>query len=935
TGFLGWRVRDQLASIKRHRLDRDFILHYDRRMFSAAIRRSLRWHLVVLAAVSVGISCNRQPEPDASTADGELPIQEPSLLLVTVDTLRPDRLEPYGASDVETPTLARLAEGGIVFDRAYAVAPITLPSHASILTGLYPPQHGVRNNGINFLEEDLETLAEMLQGEGFRTAAFVGAAVLGRRYGLGQGFESYDDRIGGEGGSTSRWGISDRPAVQVVRSAREWLDGMGPQERFFAWVHLFDPHAPYAPPSPFAERYATRPYDGEVAYIDAQIGWLLEHPRIDRDVLVTVVGDHGESLDEHGEGTHGILVYDSTLQIPWILKVPGGPKGRREESPVSQIDILPTLLGFLGVDSRSGVQGRSLEPRIVANGELSVEPLYAESYQGFSAYGWARLHTLLRWPWKLIQATTPELYNLEQDPGETTDLAGQEQTLLETLEAELDPFIQESEQQIALDDETAQALRSLGYMAATQPRALEDHQRPDPREMIGLHNELLEFFDRGPHTPSETITELERVLDLDPDNLTALRELPQALADAGRYEEIEAVIQRILALDANPASILLLYATIEHQHGNLDKALGLTEEALELDPGLATAWMERTSLLLQLGDVGRARTVLEEAVRQCPEEPWLDIYYARLAEMADGQTESAVNRLRQALDEDPTILEGHLFLSEALESSEEIQAAADTLSAALERWPENPELHSRLGLLSIRLHDSDAAELHLSRALSLTPEPRPDIQAALDFVRSQSAGQTPGPAPDSTPGVQQAATHLQAGRLDDAQAELDRLHSDQPRDTDVLALMAAVQIQRGNLTGAEDLLQQVLEIDPQQASTWSDLGLIVEQQGRIDEARKHYDKALQIDPGLWQALVNLGISAGRQQDWQRAADYLEEALRVAPGQRDLHLELADLYAGPLNRPDLAKDHLASFLSAAPGDPRADLVRQRLSQLADN
>ncbi|MGB5173373.1 MAG: sulfatase-like hydrolase/transferase, partial [Thermoanaerobaculia bacterium] len=600
-----------MAAIKRHRLDRDFFLHYDRRMFSAAIRRSLRWHLVALAAASVGISCNRQPEPDASTADGELAIQEPSLLLVTVDTLRPDRLEPYGASDVETPTLARLAEGGVVFDRAYAVAPITLPSHASILTGLYPPQHGVRNNGINFLEEDLETLAETLQGEGFRTGAFVGAAVLGRRYGLGQGFEIYDDRIGGEVGSTSRWGISDRPAVEVVRSAREWLDGIGPQERFFAWVHLFDPHAPYAPPSPFAERYATRPYDGEVAYIDAQIGWLLEHPRIGRHVLVTVVGDHGESLDEHGEGTHGILVYDSTLQIPWILDVPGGPAGRREETPVSQIDILPTLLDFLGTDRRPEVQGRSLEPRIVAYEEVSTDPLYAESYQAFSAYGWARLHTLLRWPWKLIQGTNPELYNLEQDPGETTNLASQQQALVDSLAAELDPFIGESQQQIALDDETAQALRSLGYMAATQPRSLDNHQRPDPRDMIGLHNELLAFFDRGPHSPSETIAELERALSLDPDNLTALRELPQALADADRYEEIEPVIRRILALDANPASILLLYATIEHQRSNLDRALKLTEEALELDPGLTKAWAERALLLLQLGRADQARAVLE------------------------------------------------------------------------------------------------------------------------------------------------------------------------------------------------------------------------------------------------------------------------------------------------------------------------------------
>ncbi len=907
-------------------------------MFSAVTQRSIRCQLAALMALTTlyfGSSCRRPPESEGSRAAAELEPGDLSLLLVTIDTLRPDRLEPYGASDVETPTLARLAASGIVFDRAYAVAPITLPSHASILTGLYPPQHGVRNNGINRLEGDFETMAETLRGEGFRTAAFVGAAVLGSPYGLAQGFEAYDDQIGGGSDATSRWGISDRPAAAVVGSTREWLDGLGADERFFAWVHLFDPHAPYSPPSPFAERYGPRPYDGEVAYIDSQIGRLLEHPRLGGNVVVAVVGDHGESLDEHGEGTHGILVYDSTLQIPWILTVPGGPQGLRDETPVSQIDILPTLLDFLGVDPRPQVTGRSLRPELAAAGEVSTAPLYAESYQGYSAYGWARLHSLLRWPWKLIQTTTPELYNLEKDPGEAINLAAREPDMVAALAAELANFIAESEQQIELDTETAEALRSLGYMAATQPRALENLQRPDPSEMIGLHNDLLDFFDRGPHSATETVAELQRVLRLDPDNLTALRELPQALADAGRYEEIEPVIQRLLPLDANPASILLLYATIEHQQGNRTDALELTEKALEIDPDLTKAWMERTILLLQLGDPDRARAVVEEALQQSPAEPWINIYYARLAEMVDAETESAIHRLQGALDQDPTILEGHLFLAEAQETSEEFQAAANTLRAALERWPNDLELHSRLGLLAIRLRDADAAEAHLSRALSLSEEPRPDLQAALDFARSQKSGAAPPTAAAPSPAVQQAAGHLQAGRLDEAQAELDGLLMAEPRNTAALSLLAAIQIQRQDLAGAEERLRQVVEIDPLQANTWSDLGLIVEQQGRVAEARQHYEKALQVDPGLWQAMVNLGISAGRQQDWQQAADYLEEALRIAPEQHDLHLELADLYAGPLDRPDAAKDHLSAFLSAAPGDPRANLVRQRLSQLADS
>ena len=905
-------------------------------MFSGAIYQSLRsiTSLLACAGLSLVLACNRTPDAGGPTSGVRATTGAPSLLLVTVDTLRADRLEPYGASDVETPNLARLAARGVVFDRAYAVAPITLPSHASILTGLYPPQHGVRNNGINFLRDDLETLAEILSDRGFRTGAFVAAAVLESRYGLAQGFEVYDDSIGsGQGGSSTRWGVEDRPAAEVVRTARDWLDGVGPQERFFAWVHLFDPHAPYTPPPPFAERYSRRPYDGEVAYVDAQIGYLLDHPRLGEDVLVTVVGDHGESLDEHGEGTHGILVYDSTLQIPWILDLPAGPKGRRIDTPASQIDMLPTILDLLGFDTPQDLPGRSLRQHLETDSPVEVEPLYGESYQGYSAYGWAPVHTLVKWPWKLIQASSSELYNLLEDPGETADLAAAEVDRVASLRAQLEPFLQTSEQQISLDPETRQALRSLGYMATTQPRELEDGERPDPRDMIGLHNELLAFFDSGPHSPTATIAELERALARDPHNLTALRELPQALADAGRHEEIEPVMQRLLQLDANPAPILLLHATLEHQRGRLDAASRLIDEALELDPELAKAWAEKTLLLIQLGQADRARETLQQAVERCPTDPWLQIYYARLVELVDGNHEEATRRLRQAVEEDPTILEGRLFLSEALEASGQLQAAVDVVRDALVSWPGDPDLHFRAAQLSMRQGDATAAEAHLQRASSLSNGARPDIQAALDAVRSR-AGTAATRAPSSSAGLQQAMPHLQAGRLDEAETIVDRILGSEPRNADALAMKAAIRIQRGDLPGAEALLRQVLGIDPSQANTWSDLGLIVEQQGRIDEAREHYEKALQVDPGLWQALVNLGISSGRQQNWPQAADYLERALEVAPGQHDLHLELADLYAGPLGRPDLARSHLTAFLSAAPNDSRGEMVRQRLDRLAD-
>ena len=259
--------------------------------------------------------------------------EERPVLLITVDTTRADRLEPYGAEQIATPRLQELADQGIVFDNAASAAPITLPAHTSIMTGLYPFQHGVRNNGLQYVPDDMETLAERLYREGYRTGAFVSAAVLERRYGLDQGFEVYDDDLS-TGTNRAERAVADRPGNAVVDSAVSWLDSLGEDENYFAWVHFYDPHAAYSPPPPFRDEYRGRPYDGEIAFMDQQIGRLLDHPRVrggDKSSapIIVVLGDHGESLGEHGEQTHAILAYDSTLRIPFILKIPGGPAGAR------------------------------------------------------------------------------------------------------------------------------------------------------------------------------------------------------------------------------------------------------------------------------------------------------------------------------------------------------------------------------------------------------------------------------------------------------------------------------------------------------------------------------------------------------------------------------------------------------------------------------
>ncbi|MEO1367598.1 MAG: sulfatase, partial [Acidobacteriota bacterium] len=351
-----------------------------------------------------------------------------SLVLLTLDTTRADHLAPYGG-DVPVPALAELARTGVVYEEAYAVAPITLVAHASLLTGLWPPQAGVRNNGIHAAGDELVTLAERLRGRGYRTGAFVSAAVLERRYGLDQGFETYDDDLSSGLRRLPRM-VPDRPAGATVDAALAWLDGLGGSERFFLWVHFYDPHAPYLPPSPHREAWPGRPYAGELAYLDAEIGRLLGHPRLrpgDGAPVTAVIGDHGESLGEHGEQTHALLVHDATLHVPFFLRWPGGPEGARVRGPVSQVDVLPTLLDLLGLKAPPDLPGSSVVPGSRRAQSDARRPIYAETYLPHYTYGWSKLRSLRRGPLKLIAADGGvELYDLRLDPRELSDVAEQQ-----------------------------------------------------------------------------------------------------------------------------------------------------------------------------------------------------------------------------------------------------------------------------------------------------------------------------------------------------------------------------------------------------------------------------------------------------------------------------------------------------------------------------
>jgi arylsulfatase A-like enzyme len=350
------------------------------------------------------------------------------VVVITLDTTRADRLSAYGFLDASMPALERLARDGVVFDQASSVAPLTLPAHASLFTGLFPPGHGVHDNAGQALSASHTTLAEILQARSFRTGAFVGSAVLSADRGLTQGFDSYRSERSLDHHATD---TRQRRADDVVDDALRWLDDIG-RARFLLWVHLYDPHRPYEPPEPYRSLY-TDPYMGEIAFADAQIGRVLtaldQHALLENTIVV-VAGDHGESLGEHGERDHGIFVYESTLRVPLIIRVPGGPRGRIGEV-VRLIDVMPTLLDLLSVSGPS-MDGVSLAGLMDGRDRQLGLEAYSESLYP-QRFGWSPLRALREGRFKVIEAPRPELYDLERDPFETRNLYDERRPLAEAL----------------------------------------------------------------------------------------------------------------------------------------------------------------------------------------------------------------------------------------------------------------------------------------------------------------------------------------------------------------------------------------------------------------------------------------------------------------------------------------------------------------------
>jgi len=555
---------------------------------------------VAAAALALLLACGCAPERGA---------RPDRILLVTVDTLRADHVGSYGSVSAHTPQMDTVAAQGVRFAEAISPAPLTLPAHASILTGLDPPAHGVRHNSIHRLADDLPTLPERMREAGYATAAFVGSLVLDRRFGLARGFDHYDDRMGSR--RSARVGFAERRADRVVDAVLAWLESA--PERFFLWVHFYDPHSRYDPPRGFASAFASRPYDGEIAFADAQLGRLLAAlgPDASRQ-LVVVTSDHGESLGEHGEATHSYLVYDATQRVPLLLRGPGLPAGLAVEVPVRLLDLAPTLLELAGAPGLGAVEGRSLLP-LVAGRDLEPRSAYLETLATQLDLGWSPLVGLRAGGWKYIRAPRPELYELGADPAELDNRADREPEVVARLERALEARSAGARPPLAdveLGAQERELLEGLGYAVpdADPPVGLGVVGGPDPKDRI---HQLRAFaraeseLDRG--RPARALAALDAI-DESGAHVSALR--ASAALAAGDPARAAGEARRALAGAPQRDDMWILLGRAEEAQRRWDEAREAYARAAAADPDSQEAWAGLARTLERLGrsaDAARAR----------------------------------------------------------------------------------------------------------------------------------------------------------------------------------------------------------------------------------------------------------------------------------------------------------------------------------------
>jgi arylsulfatase A-like enzyme/Tfp pilus assembly protein PilF len=678
-----------------------------------------------------------------------------NLVLITIDTCRSDRLSCYGYDRSHTPHLDALAAEGVLFEEARTCVPITLPSHVSIMTGLYPTVHGVRENGAYVAPDSLLMLAEILKSRGYQTAAFVGSFPLESRFNVDQGFDHYGDSFGErEGlGKEAGGGVSiffhERPADEVNAEFVHWLaEEHG--EPFFAWLHYFDPHQPYEPRPPYDAICAGRPYDAEIAFVDASIGRLrreLEERGLLERTIVVVTSDHGESLGEHGERSHALLLYDTTLKVPLIIRCPEemGVVGRVRQH-VRTVDLVPTVLELMGVQIDGRWQGRSLVGLMRGEGGTEHEHYY-ETFFGRLHFGWSVLAGYHAGAWKYIHGPEPELYDVSQDGAEATNLISTHPDVAAELRDELLALLAEGKSAAHSlfaepDNETAARLEALGYVGSWQAAGpAEDwFVGPNPVEMMDAH----EWFNLGRNYVHEGMwleaTEVfNRALEANPDNKDARLGLVHAYTRLGEPSAALAEALDAVARYPHEGRLWLIVSRLRIGQGRLQEALRSALRGLDEGADPVDAWMlvgECHELLHETADAVQAyRRVLGIDPSQYRGRFGLARVLALTGDLAGAERE-----FDAALEANPYWAPGRYNYGVFLLQHDDRQSALDEFRKAVRLDNNYPAAHHAAAILLHEQGDDTAALEHLEAVVRYAVDParREAAQALMDAISGRA-----------------------------------------------------------------------------------------------------------------------------------------------------------------------------------------------------
>jgi arylsulfatase A-like enzyme/Flp pilus assembly protein TadD len=639
-------------------------------------------------AIFTLVSCKSSHKNENS----EAALKPINVVLITLDTVRADHLHSYGCGKIKTPNIDGLAARGILFEKAVAQVPLTQPSHASMFTGTNPNVHNVRDTGGFALQPFSVTLATILQKHGWDTAGFISASVLTKLFGFNQGFATYDDQMLQAGSGRP---VATRAANITVDHALGWLNTQS-SKPFLVWLHFYDAHQPYDPPPQFRKEYPGDPYDAEIAFEDQQLGRFLEvfkKKSPSSKTLIILLSDHGEGLGQHGEYDHGAFLYDSTVRIAWIMAGPGVPAGVRVQQQAREIDLLPTILDLLGGKTSSAVQGTSLVPAFSGKTVPSTYS-YEETLYPKINMGWSELRGIHTAHWMYIRAPRPELYDLNQDPGELNNVIDAHPKEYRELEAQLKKLSRlgssskETVEFKQMDQQTMNQLKSLGYVSGFSAPSFElDGKGADPKDHVATLKTLDTITGSGSDkiSPTRKFELLQQALKEDPTNPTLYESLVDQYEAVGQYQQAMQVCLDALHHTAFDGMILSSLANLYLREGNLKEAVSYYQQAAQHNPLDVEGQNDLATAYIQTGRLADAERVFRWVLAIQPYAP----AYNGLGIIADKRNDVATARknFERAVQLDPAYVEGQLNLGMVCTQAHDIPCARTAFRAFLANAP--------------------------------------------------------------------------------------------------------------------------------------------------------------------------------------------------------------------------------------------------------